>query len=331
MNRAARKGIVLRHGGAIEALATVDAVLFDKTGTVTGGEPTVTRVCPEPPWNEPELLALAASVEEGAGHPLARSIVSEASARGLRWRQAARVRESPGRGVTGSVGGKEVAVGSRSLVSETASVTIMDPECVAEHTADLHAFVTVDRLPAGVISFQDLPRPGISAVLNQLRALGITRLALVSGDHQPTVRSVAAATGFDDVAGDLLPQEKAARVEALRRQGYRVLMVGDGINDAPALSAATVGLAMARSAGGIAAEAADVVLLHPEPGRIPESIRLARTTVRIARQSVVIGLSLSGLGMLIAAAGYIPPITGALLQEAIDLAVIVNALRAASD
>jgi heavy metal translocating P-type ATPase len=331
MSRAARRGVVLRHGGAIEALATVDAVLFDKTGTVTAGEPTVTRVCPEPPWKEPELLALAASVEEGAGHPLARSIVSEAGARGLRWRQAAGVRESPGRGVTGSVDGKEVAVGSRSLVSETALVPIVDPACVVEHDGDLHAFITVDRLLAGVIGFRDVPRPGIHAALNELRALGITRLALVSGDHQPTVRSVAAATGFDDVAGDLLPQEKAARVNALRRQGHRVLMVGDGINDAPALSAATVGLAMARNAGGIAAEAADVVLLHPEPRRIPESIRLARATVRIARQSVLIGLSLSGVAMLIAAAGYIPPITGALLQEAIDLAVILNALRAAAD
>ncbi|HEX9893971.1 MAG TPA: heavy metal translocating P-type ATPase [Gemmatimonadales bacterium] len=329
INRAARQGIVVRHGEAIESLAAVDAVLFDKTGTVTVGEPCVTGVWVTPPWSEPDVLAYAAAVEEGAGHPLARSITSEARQRGLPRLEASRIRESPGRGVAGVVAGREVVVGSRSLVAETAWGDITALGGSGEISADLHAYVTVDRLPAAVIGFRDQPRAGISAALGELRSLGITRLALLSGDHQTTTASVARTIGFTDVAGDLLPQDKVARVVALRRQGYRVLMVGDGINDAPALSAATVGMAVARSGSGIAAEAADVVLLSPEPRRIPEAIRMARRTLRIARQSVGLGLGLSGIAMVAAAAGFIAPVPGALLQEGIDLAVILNALRAA--
>jgi heavy metal translocating P-type ATPase len=328
INRAARQGIIIRHGEAIEAMAGVDAVIFDKTGTVTVGEPRVSAITAREPWQASELLALAAAVEEGAGHPLARSITAEARERGVPELVAERIRESPGRGVSGVVAGREVVVGSRSLVAETA-LAELPPAPNGDLTSDLHAYVTIDRHPAGMISFSDRPRAGISTALGQLRALGIARLALLSGDHASTTFTMASGLGFTDIAGDQLPQDKVERVTRLLQTGYRVMMVGDGINDAPALSAASVGVAVAQTRSGIAAEASDVVLLSPEPGRVPEAIRLARRTLRIARQSVGLGLGLSGVAMLVAAAGFIRPVPGALLQEAIDLAVILNALRAA--
>jgi heavy metal translocating P-type ATPase len=327
INRAARHGIIIRHGEAIEAMAGVDTVIFDKTGTITVGEPQVSIITASPPWQASELLALAAAVEEGAGHPLGRSITAEARQRGVPELVAERIRESPGRGVSGVVAGREVVVGSRSLVAETALAELPPPN--GDVTSDLHAYVTIDRHPAGMISFSDRPRAGISTALGQLRALGIVRLALLSGDHASTTFTVASGLGFTDIAGDLLPQDKVERVTRLLQAGYRVMMVGDGINDAPALSAASVGVAVAQTRSGIAAEASDVVLLSPEPGRVPEAIRLARRTLRIARQSVGLGLGLSAVAMVVAAAGFINPVPGALLQEAIDLAVILNALRAA--
>jgi P-type E1-E2 ATPase len=189
--------------------------------------------------------------------------------------------------------------------------------------------VTVDRVPAAVIGFRDQPRPGLSAALGELKALGIARVELLSGDHQSTTTLIAEGIGFTAVAGDLLPEDKANRVTLLQREGHRVLMVGDGINDAPALSVANVGMAVAQQQSGIAAEAADVVLLSPEPSRVPEAIRIARQTLLVARQSVALGLGLSGLGMVAAAAGFIAPVPGALTQEVIDLLVILNALRTA--
>ena len=329
INRAARLGIVVRHGEALEALATADAVIFDKTGTVTVGQPSVTRITVQAPWSVSEILSLAAAVEQGAGHPLGRAISAEALLRGVTFPFASGIRESPGRGVTGVVAGREVVVGSRSLVAETAVAELPALPITGEQAADLHAFVTVDRVPAAVIGFRDQPRAGLSAALGELRALGVARLELLSGDHQSTTMRIAEGIGFTEVAGDLMPEDKADRVTSLLGQGHRVLMVGDGINDAPALSAATVGIAVAQQQSGIAAEAADVVLLSPEPRRVPQAIRLARRTLRVARQSVWLGLGLSGVGMVAAAAGLIGPVPGALIQETIDLVAILNALRAA--
>jgi heavy metal translocating P-type ATPase len=329
INQAARLGIVVRHGEAFEALATTDAVIFDKTGTVTAGAPSVTLITVQEPWKIAEILGLAAAVEEGAGHPLGRAIAAEARTRGVSTPVASGIRESSGRGVAGLVQGRRVVVGSRSLVAETAATDLPPLPATGESAADLHAFVTVDRVPVAVIGFRDRPRPGLKEALGELRVLGVTRLELLSGDHHSTTSRVAEGMGFTGVAGDLLPEEKLSRVISLQNQGHRVLMVGDGINDAPALSAATVGMAVAQQQSGIAAEAADVVLLSPEPRRVPDAIRLARQTLRIARQSVTLGIGLSGLGMVAAAAGLISPVAGALTQEAIDLAVILNALRAA--
>jgi P-type E1-E2 ATPase len=307
----------------------VNAVVFDKTGTLTIGQPEVAEIEPVPPWSKDELLGLAASIEQGAGHPLARSLVKAAQARGLTLLRTISIQEAPGRGVSGTVDHRHVTVGALSLVRERAPAAAETLDHLRHGRAGLHAYVAVEGLAAGLITFADRPRPDVSQVLQALRAMRIGRLVLLSGDHADTAHAVARAVGLSEAAGDLLPADKVAYVQRLRREGMRVMMVGDGINDAPALSAASVGLALAQHGGGIAAEAADVVLLEDDLTRVPETLQIGRRTMRIARQSLGVGLGLSFAAMVVAAFGYIPPTVGALLQEVIDLAVIVNALRAA--
>ncbi len=330
INRAARLGIIVRHGGALEALGQVTVVAFDKTGTLTLGQPEVARVTPLGGASESEVLQLTASVERDAGHPLARSLVREALRAGLTLAPAEGVREWPGQGVAGVVAGVRVTVGALSLIREAEPAAVAALLKARDGEPGLAAAVVVDGKAAAWVMFADRPRTGALEALGRLRALGLTRQVLLSGDDQASVESVAGALGLEEAAGDLRPEEKARYVTRLQSEGDRVLMVGDGINDAPALSTAAVGMALAAHGGGIAAESADVVLLDPAPERVVESVEIGRRTMRIARQSLGVGLGLSLVAMGVAALGYLPPVAGALLQEGIDLAVILNALRSAT-
>ena len=181
-----------------------------------------------------------------------------------------------------------------------------------------------------VVTYADRTRDGLPAFFDELRALGVTRTLLVSGDHEKNVTAVARSLGITEARGDMLPDQKVAVVRELLATGHRVLMTGDGTNDAPALSAATVGIALAAHGGGISAEAADIVLLADDVTRVTTAIRIGRRATAIARQSILAGLGLSAVAMVFAAFGFIPPTVGALLQEAIDVAVIVNALRSST-
>ena len=326
VNAAARRQIIVRNGGALEALARTTAAVFDKTGTLTVGMPRVSRVVSAGTLGEAELLRLAASVEHGSGHQLARTVVDAAQAAGLSLAPA-HVTELPGRGVAGVVDGKDVLVGAKAFLleryaGEGASVAALDAR-----TEGLRAWVAVDARIAGVIEYADALRPGAREIVAQLRELGVTRLLVRSGDTASNTSAVATAVGIADARGDLLPEDKVQAIRELVDEGEQVVMVGDGTNDAPALGTATVGIALAGHGGGITAEAADIVVLADDLGRVVSSIRIARRTLRIAHQSIWVGLGLSGVAMGFAAAGMIPPITGALLQEAIDVAVILNALR----
>ena len=193
----------------------------------------------------------------------------------------------------------------------------------------VRAFVAIDGVLAGVISYADALRPGMEHLMAQLRAAGIRRTVLLSGDSRANTEAIALQLGFDEARGDLLPEQKVGAVQEMLADGSRVVMLGDGTNDAPALSTATVGVALASGGGGITAEAADVVILADDPRRLLDAIMLSRRTASIARQSVLAGLGLSAIAMVLAAAGFIPPTAGALLQEGIDIAVILNAVRAA--
>lgn len=328
VNLAARRMIIFRHGAALEQLGSVNAAVFDKTGTLTVGRPQVRRVVPVAPFTEPEVLRLAAAVEQGSSHIMARTLVEAAARRGILPPPALQSVEHAGQGVTGQVDGREVTVGGRSFVREQQPGAWGDLNPLVSDDDGLRALVAVDGKGAGIVYYEDALRPGLETLVSRLRGLGVRRILLLSGDHAATVESVARAAGVDQAAGDQLPGAKAERVRQLQAEGYQVAMVGDGTNDAPALSAADVGLALAAGGSGISAEAADVILLGDDPGDLVQGILISRRTLRIARQSLWAGLGLSLAGMVLAALGRLPPTAGALVQEAIDVAVILNALRA---
>ena len=332
INRAARHGIIFRHGGALEQLGQVNVAIFDKTGTLTVGHPEVAQVIPARLFSADELLRLAAGVEQGSGHPLARTVVGAARARGLVPPEPRDIVEAPGQGVGGRVEGREVAVGGWDYL--TARYPGIDQELQALRGSDgraaLRAFVAVDGQAAGIIEYADRVRPELEGLVARLRALGLRRVVLLSGDDQANTDAVARAIGIEEAHGQLLPEDKVAHVRRLVKAGEKVLMVGDGTNDAPALSSATVGIALASGGGGITAEAADAVLLADDPSRVVTAIAISRRTLGLARQSIWVGLGLSACAMAAASLGYVPPTLGALLQEAIDVGVILNALRAAT-
>jgi heavy metal translocating P-type ATPase len=327
INRAARRQIIVRNGGALEALASVDIAVFDKTGTLTVGKPEVAAVRALSPWDERELLRLAGAVERESGHLLARTLVEETERRGIPLPPASEVEEAGGRGVTGMVEGRRVRIGSYGYLAEHEPRAARVLTGLHDERPALRAFVSIAGEPAGSVTYADRLRPDAGAVVSDLGRLGLREVILLSGDRAENAEAVAREVGIAEVQADLLPEDKVRYAERLRAAGRSVLMVGDGINDAPALATATVGLALAGHGGGIAAEAADVVLLVDRLDRVPEAIRIGRRTVRIARQSILAGLGLSLTAMGIAALGYIPPAVGALLQEGIDVAVILNALR----
>jgi len=331
INRAARRAIIVRNGGALEGLAHVQTAVFDKTGTLTVGKPRVHAIVSDNGTTPEHILALAAAVEQGSGHLLARVIVAEAEARLPPVGLAQDTQETPGRGVTGLVDGALVAVGSPLFVQH-AMPSIADRLQQMDDGADgLRAYVASATGVLGRIEFADALRDDLHRLFDELARLDIRDHHLLSGDRTANVAEIAASLGITQFAGDLLAEDKVKRVQALEASGRRVLMVGDGTNDAPALSAASVGIALAGHGGGVVAEAADVVLLVDDPTRVAEAVRIGRRALSIARQSIGVGLGLSLVGMGFAAFGYLSPIAGALIQEGIDVAVILNALRASVD
>ena len=328
INRAARRQIIMRNGAALERLDDIEVAVFDKTGTLTLGQPSVARVNAAPPYNDRQVLRLAAALEQHSGHLLARPVVDAAIALGLTLPIPTSVREAAGQGVSGDVDGHRVAVGAHDYV--LASIGRSNGKH-SDGALGLRASVAIDGALAGTLEYADRLRSAAGAMLATLKRLGVRRTLLLSGDSQANASAVAASVGIDEAVGDLLPADKVARVAALSDTGARVLMVGDGTNDAPALERADVGIALAGHGGGITAEAADVVILVDDLGRVGEAVGIGQRTMRIARQSIWTGLSLSGIAMLFAAAGTITPVIGALLQEVIDVAVILNALRASAE
>jgi heavy metal translocating P-type ATPase len=325
INRAAARQIIIRSGTALERLDGLDIAVFDKTGTLTIGQPAVSRIDAAPGFDRDTVLRLAASVEQHSGHLLARPVVAAAAQSNLELSVPVDVHEAPGQGVTGTVDGRRITVGSRTYVEGIIGSTLPNR---GEASDGLRAYVAIDGAPGGTIEYADIVRPGAQALLARLGTLGIRRTLLLSGDDAANARAIAGKVGIREAIGDLLPAEKVEAIWGLSTSGARVLMVGDGTNDAPALRSAHVGIALAGHGGGISAEAADVVILNDELSRVGDAISIGQRTMQIARQSIWAGLSLSGIAMVLAAAGFIAPVFGAVIQEVIDVAVILNALRA---
>jgi heavy metal translocating P-type ATPase len=327
INRAARQHIIVRNGGALEALSRVTAVLLDKTGTITLGEPRLSRVRTANGLAPDEVLRLAASVEQGSSHRIARTVVDAARDRGVRLAAVSGQREEAGHGVSGIVDGREVRLGSRGYVLAGAEAESGQLAALESGPVLLRTYVALDGRLMATLEYDEQLRADVNDFLENLRARNIHRVALVSGDRLENVQALAVHAGIGDVRGDLLPGHKAEIVGALRREGEVVMMVGDGTNDAPALAAADVGVALAGHGGGVTAEAADVILLRDSLAAAADALAIGRDTTRIALQSIWVGLALSAAAMMWAALGGIQPVAGAVLQETIDVAVIVNSLR----
>ncbi len=329
VSRCARKGVLVKGGGALEQLASIKTVLLDKTGTITDGRARLVEMKARDDLDPLEVLRLAASLEQGSHHVIAQAIVSAARDRGLVLETPTLVRELPGSGVTGRVGDHQLAAGGWDFVKETISPSAFSDEIDSWVRRDgtVAVAVAIDGELAGAFLLADQVRPEAGAVLRHLREAGVERIVLVTGDRADLAAGVAAFLGVDDVASEMKPQDKTAVVYEERTRGP-VMMVGDGINDAPALAAADLGVAMGARGTAASSEAADVVILVDRLDRLVNAVRIARRSRGIALQSVYAGMGLSGAGMLAAAFGYLSPVQGALLQEVIDLMVIVNALRA---
>ncbi len=328
VSRAARRGVIVKGGGALERLARARTTLFDKTGTLTIGTPRVTSVEVLRGFDPDTVLHSAASLEQASTHVVARAIVAAGGGLARPLVPPEAVEESPGQGLSGRVGHARVMLGSAAFL---AAAGLPPPEegtlARLAHAAAAVAWVALDGRVAGALLLTDPLRPEAPRALRLLRGVGMRRIAVLSGDRRGAVEEVAALLGLDAVYAELSPADKVAVVREERRHGP-TLMVGDGINDAPALALADVGLAMGARGAAAAAEAADAVLMTDRLDRLAEVVAIARRARFIALQSIAAGMGLSLAAMLVAAFGYLPPVAGALLQEAIDVAVILNALRA---
>jgi heavy metal translocating P-type ATPase len=333
LSRSARAGVIVKGGGAIEGLGEARTTLLDKTGTVTVGEPDIDRVVPLDGRSPDEILRLAASLDQHSAHVLAEALVHGAEARGLELSRPGSTSETAGQGIVGSVDGHEVAVGSSRWLEDLGYRGARDASTAVDGTPTLgqaKVLVAIDGELAGMIVMADHIRPDARGLGDRLRAVGVSHVALVSGDRTEIAEEVGRMVGADVVYGEQSPEDKLDVVRAIRAQEHlrKVVMVGDGINDAPALALADVGIAMGAQGATVSSETADIVIVVDRVDRVVDAIRIGRRSLGIAKQSVVVGLGLSFGGMVAAALGYLPPIAGALFQEVIDVAVILNALRA---
>lgn len=321
ISRAADIGVIVKHGRAIEQLGLARAVVFDKTGTLTLGHPSVAYVDVLDGVPAPELLRLAAAVEQLSSHHLGRAVVEAGRAQFAALPSVSGFRETPGRGVSGRADGRLVNVGSPRFLRD-AGVALADGP-----TDGTTAYVAIDGRLAGTIEFADRIRHQVLALLQRLTVLGVTDTVMLTGDREAPAEAIAAQAGIRTVRANLLSADKVAAVQELVTRYGNVLMVGDGINDAPALAAATIGVAMGAHGSAISAEAADVVLLVDDITRLGDAMAISRRMRRIALQSIGFGLGLSFALMILASMGHITPAAGAVMQEALDAAVILNALR----
>ncbi|KAB2713022.1 heavy metal translocating P-type ATPase [Brucella intermedia] len=325
LSRSAHFGVLVKGAGPLENMARIVTLVLDKTGTLTDGRPQITSIHLQPGFNEDEILRLAASLDQVSKHPMAQALVLAAQERGIDLVLPTDVSELAGDGVAGRVDGRSVIVGGHSFVARQADAKLI--EIPGTEAGAALVAVAIDGAVAGYIVMADPLRGDVASTLKGLRKDGVRRIVLATGDRAAVARRVTKGLGLDAIYCELSPDQKVLTVLSERKYGP-VMMVGDGVNDAPALAAADVGVAMGARGAAASAEAADIVLLVDRIGRLRTGIEIAKRSRRIAVESVVAGIGLSVIAMIAAAFGYLSPVQGALLQEVIDVAVILNALRA---
>ncbi|MEO6810756.1 MAG: heavy metal translocating P-type ATPase [Isosphaeraceae bacterium] len=321
---AARRGIIIKDPAVLEKIDTCRIAIFDKTGTLTYGEPKLTEVIPADGFTKEETLAAVASLERYSRHPLASAMIAAAAEAKLPLQDASEVSERPGEGLRGIIGGRTIQVTSRKKLAAQSPALV---ELLPNLSGGLECVVLIDGRYAATFRFRDEPRAeGRSFVRHLKPRHGFKRVLLISGDRESEVRYLAEKVGITEVYANQSPEQKLDLVSAETKHANTVFM-GDGINDAPALTAATVGIAFGQGSD-VTAEAAGAVILDSSLERVDELLHIGRRMRSIALQSAVGGMALSVIGMFVAAAGYLPPVAGAITQEVIDVLAVLNALRA---
>jgi heavy metal translocating P-type ATPase len=323
--RAARNGILVKGAIYLESLAKVDAMVFDKTGTLTANKPEVVRVesrdAAFPPM---ELLRLAAAADRRSAHPLAKAVVEYAARKNVVVPEPDDFEQLRGRGVNATVAGKAVLVGNPALLREKG---VAVPDAV-ESGAETPVHVAVEGRWVGVLFIADMLRPGAREALAQLKATGVKRIVMLTGDNAATAREIATAVGVDVVRADLMPEDKVTAIAELQEQGFKVAMIGDGINDAPALARADVGIAMGVGGTQAALEAADIALMTDDLAKIVAARAIARRAYRTIQENLFVGVGVVHVcGITAALLGWIGPIQAALLHLGPDVLVFLNSVK----
>ena len=331
INRAAKNNIVIKTGSAIEQLGKAKAILFDKTGTITFGSPRLEELRPIGDVNFNSLLRKIVSIEQMSSHPAAQSVLALAEDRFDSIPTPENFHETPGAGVEGDVDRQHIMIGSEILFANmdmNLKQRIRDIKNKIDSDGKMLAFITVDGILSGVLVFVDMIRPGVDTMIAKLKKLGIRQTALLTGDNLHNAESIAQKSGISVVHANLLPEQKVSIVKKTKDSFGNVIMVGDGINDAPALATATTGIGMGSKGTAISAETSDIVLMVDDVTKVMTAVEISQRTVKIAKQGIFFGLGASFVLMGFASFGYIEPEYGALLQEVLDVTVILNALRA---
>lgn len=319
MSRSSRNGIVVKTGSVLEKMATAKTAAFDKTGTITSGRLFVDQIKPVAGTTKEELLSYAASAEQSSGHILARSLLNYAVKHDVNLLEVQRLSEVTGNGVTAQIAGQTIKVGKASFVAPNANIVETTQTCI---------YVSLNDRYIGTITFIDKLRLEAAQTMQTLRDHGVKHLMMLTGDQQAIAQTIAKEVGIDDVRAKLLPEEKIQALKAVPESEHPVIMVGDGVNDAPSLTVADVGIAMGAHGATAASESADVVILKDDLLKVAKAVEIAQDTLRIARQAVLIGIFICVFLMLVASTGLIPAIVGAMFQEVIDTVSILWGLRA---
>jgi Cd2+/Zn2+-exporting ATPase len=329
LSAAARLGILIKKVAHLEAAGDISAMVFDKTGTLTTGELTVTRMAPVEEADAAELLTAAASLEQNSRHPVAVAVNKVAARAHIPLQDVSAFEETAGQGVAGSVGGSEVLVGRDTFLEER-GVDVSDARATG-HAGDAEGmsllFVARSGQCIGWIGLEDRARPEAKSATEDLKELGLKRLSMLTGDRWSVAKRVAGELGCTDVQGECLPEQKLRLVEMLRQEGHRVAVVGDGVNDAPALAAGDLGIAMGAAGSDVAIDSASIALMSDDLGRLPFLVRLSRRLRTVIVQNILIGVLFVVGGFLLGGFGYIGPILGAVLHVLSSFIVIFNSAR----
>lgn len=329
MANSARKGILIRNGESLEKLSKIDTLVLDKTGTITKGTLQVTRITPFNNHTEAQVLRLAAAAERLSEHPVAQAITQKAREMGIYTEEAQCFVVHPGLGVKADCSQAQVMVGNQKMLQDS---SIAFEEEITERNTNLFetgttVYVTENNKVAGAIQLSDTIREETREVLKNVKLGGITKTTMLTGDNAQTARTIAEQVGIDEIKSDLLPADKAKYIEQLKAGGHQVAMVGDGLNDAPALAASDVGIAMGLRGTDVAIETAGVILASDDLNKIPRLFRISRATIRVIKMNIAIALAVNIIGIALSAYGALPPLVASMVHEGNALTGLFNSLR----